>query len=245
MVRNSPQAAVSQRTAGLQVQRWLTALTLTLLVACASGPQRAVTHTVKRGDTLYSIAQRYAVDVRDLKRWNGIGRDNVIHPGQKLTVRASGAQGAGKAAGQPAVRASKPVPKAAPALPVGPPVQWQWPVDGGTAQLTARPNGGSGLMVRGTPGQEIKSAASGRVVYRGTGLLGYGQLLIIKHNDSYLSAYGHTASVVVSEGDYVAAGQRIGAMGTDQQGTPALYFEIRVNGAPGNPLAFLPPRPVS
>lgn len=97
-------------------------------------------------------------------------------------------------------------------------------------------------MIRGTAGQEIRSAASGRVVYFGSGLLGLGQLLIIKHNDSYLSAYGHADAVVVHEGDYVVAGQRIASMGTDGQGKPSLYFEIRINGAPGNPLTYLPAR---
>lgn len=215
-----------------------------MLVACASGPSPTATYTVKRGDTLYSIAQRFRIDVRELARWNSIGRDNVIFPGQTLRVQAASSR-AGKNTKASAQRPS-PSPRAAtPALPIGPPVQWRWPVDGGVALLTARPNGGSGLMIRGAQGQEIKSAASGRVVYTGTGLLGYGQLLIIKHNDSYLSAYGHTASLGVREGDYVVAGQRIGTMGTDPQGAPALYFEIRLNGSPENPLQFLPRRPAS
>jgi len=97
-------------------------------------------------------------------------------------------------------------------------------------------------MFHGQAGQEVRSAAGGRVVYSGTGLLGLGRLLIIKHNESYLSAYGHTDAVLVKEGDYVAAGQRIASMGSDNQGVPSLYFEIRINGAPGNPLAYLPAR---
>ena len=213
---------------------------LAMLVGCASGPGKATSYTVRRGDTLDAIAQRYHVEVRDLARWNGIGRDNVIHPGQILRLYSSDSRRM-KVAGQGRSAASSiPAPPATTTLPVGPPVQWQWPVDGGIAVLTARPNGGNGLMIRGAAGQEIKSAAGGRVVYTGTGLLGYGQLLIIKHNDSYLSAYGHTATLLVHEGDYVVAGQRIGTMGTDPQGTPALYFEIRINGAAGNPLAYLP-----
>jgi lipoprotein NlpD len=98
-------------------------------------------------------------------------------------------------------------------------------------------------MIHGKPGQEVRCAAGGRVVYSGTGLLGLGRLLIVKHNESYLSAYGLTDAVVVNEGDYVAAGQRIATMGVDSQGVPSLYFEIRINGAPGNPLTFLPARP--
>ncbi|HEY7642008.1 MAG TPA: peptidoglycan DD-metalloendopeptidase family protein, partial [Steroidobacteraceae bacterium] len=122
------------------------------------------------------------------------------------------------------------------------PVQWQWPVSGGTATLTSRPNGGQGLTVSGQLGDAIHAAAAGRVVYTGSGLLGYGQLVILKHNETYLSAYGHTQSVAVHEGDSVAAGQRIATMGLGPQGDAMLYFEIRINGTPGNPLSFLPSR---
>lgn len=121
-------------------------------------------------------------------------------------------------------------------------MQWQWPVDTGTPLLTTRPNGGQGLSISGQLGQDIRAAASGRVVYTGTGLLGYGQLVIIKHSDTYLSAYGHTQAVAVREQEAVVAGQRIATMGQGPQGTPLLYFEIRTNGAPGNPLLLLPQR---
>jgi lipoprotein NlpD len=225
--------------------RYVPALLLATLVACGSNPVRTPTYTVKRGDTLYAIAQRHRLDHRDLARWNGRGRDNVIYPGQVLRLYA-GSRAPGTTAkpggDKVATRSAAPVP---PAPLVAPPVQWLWPVDGGIATLMVRPNGGHGLVIRGIQGQEIRSAASGRVVYTGTGLLGLGQLLIIKHNESYLSAYGHTESMAVHEGDYVAAGQRVATMGTDTQGTPALYFEIRVNGAPTNPLVFLPARPAS
>jgi lipoprotein NlpD len=89
-------------------------------------------------------------------------------------------------------------------------------------------------------GQEIKAAAAGRVVYTGTGLLGYGQLVIVKHNDVYLSAYGHTQSVRVREQEVVQAGQTIATMGAGPSGTPTLYFEIRVNGRPTDPTPMLP-----
>jgi lipoprotein NlpD len=98
------------------------------------------------------------------------------------------------------------------------------------------------LNISGELGQPVLAAADGKVVYTGTGLLGYGQLMIIKHNESYLSAYGHIESVAVIEGDAVLAGQRVAAMGNGPQGAPLLYFEIRLNGAPGNPLLLLPQR---
>jgi lipoprotein NlpD len=96
--------------------------------------------------------------------------------------------------------------------------------------------------VSGQLGEDIRAAAAGHVVYTGSGLLGYGQLVILKHNETYLSAYGHTQSVAVREGDAVVAGQRIATMGAGPNGDAMLYFEIRINGTPGNPLAFLPKR---
>ena len=212
-------------------------LSAALLASCSSTPERRGTYTVKRGDTLSAIAGRHKLDWQDLARWNGIGRDYVIHPGQVLKLYPSrGRASARSNSASPARQAAR-----APALKVEP-VQWQWPVNGGTATLTSRPNGGQGLTVSGRLGDDIHAAAAGRVVYTGSGMLGYGQLVIVKHNESFLSAYGHTQSVAVHEGDAVAAGQRIATMGAGPQGDAMLYFEIRINGTPGNPLSFLPRR---
>jgi lipoprotein NlpD len=229
-----------------------------MLGGCASNASRKApqTYTVKRGDTLYSIALRYGLDYRDVARWNGIGRGYVIYPGQKLKLYPSSPQSRSAAARKPSTTqpaktgkasapsagtrsGTKPTPARAPA---GPPMKWQWPVTGGTPTLTSRPNGGYGLTISGRLGDEVRAAEAGRVVYTGSGLLGYGQLVIVKHNDTYLSAYGHTQAVVVREGDQVRAGQRIATMGAGPQGAPMLYFEIRINGEPHNPLQFLPPR---
>jgi lipoprotein NlpD len=220
-------------------------LALALLAGCASTPERGGTYTVKRGDTLYSIAFRHKLDYKDLARWNNIGRDYVIYPGQTLRLSASGKGSARTASSTP--RATTPARKAPPAprrpaIPTGPPVKWQWPVSGGTATLTSRPNGGQGLMIAGKSGDDVRAAGPGRVVYTGSGLLGYGQLIIVKHNETYLSAYGHLQSVLIQEGDAVTAGQRIATMGNGPQGSPQLYFEIRINGTPGNPLSLLPQR---
>ena len=213
-------------------------LLLCLLAACASDPPRSGTYIVRRGDTLYSIAAKHRVSYKDLARWNGIGRDYVIHPGQVLKLTRS--------AKIPVTTttASTPVP-ASPRSPppvLGPPIKWQWPVDQGKVTLTTRPNGAQGLTIEGAAGQEIHAASDGRVVYTGKGLLGYGQLVIIKHSETYLTAYGHTQAVSVREGATVSAGQRIATMGNGPQGTPMLYFEIRINGTPSNPLSLLPQR---
>lgn len=210
-------------------------LSAVLLASCSATPERRDSYTVKRGDTLSAIASRHKLEWQDLARWNGIGRDYVIHPGQVLKLYPS--RGRAVATGSPARQTARA------SAPSAAPVQWQWPVNGGTATLTSRPNGGQGLTVSGQLGAEVHAAAAGRVVYTGSGLLGYGQLVILKHNATFLSAYGHTQSVAVHEGDAVAAGQRIATMGAGPQGDAMLYFEIRINGTPGNPLTFLPRRP--
>lgn len=222
------------------VQRVLVLLISMLFAACSSSPSRPATYTVKRGDTLYAIAMRYDLDYKELARWNGIGRDYLIYPGQVLRLQS----GRGSVARPPARTASSSSPKrpVPPPKPIGPPVNWQWPVASGKPVLTTRPNGGQGLTISGQLGQEIRAAGPGRVVYTGSGLLGYGQLVIIKHNETYLSAYGHTEQVIVHEGQDVIGGQRVATMGTGPQGVPALYFEIRTNGTPGNPLLLLPAR---
>lgn len=231
--------------------RWLAPIliSLALLAGCASNDDRPATYLVKRGDTLYSIAFRHKLDYKDVARWNRIGRDYVIHPGQTLRLYPPGGRGervasAPKAAGKakPTKPKSTPSTPRQPVIPAGPPVKWQWPVSSGTATLTTRPNGGNGLMIVGQLGDEVRAAGSGRVVYTGSGLLGYGQLVIVKHNESYLSAYGHLQSVLTQEGEAVVAGQRIATMGNGPQGSPQLYFEIRINGTPGNPLSLLPQR---
>lgn len=219
--------------------RWLLVASLVCFAACSSSPPKpppGARYVVRSGDTLYRIATRHGLDYRDVARWNGIGRDYRIYPGQVLRLSPSTRASASSSVRSASTRTVPPKAPAAPQIP------WQWPVDGGTVTLTQRPNGGHGLTITGRLGQDIRAASSGRVVYLGTGLLGYGQLLIIKHDDTYLSAYGHTQRVTVKEGDAVSIGQRIATMGAGPQGTPMLYFEIRSNGTPGNPLLLLPKR---
>ena len=109
-------------------------------------------------------------------------------------------------------------------------------------QFGAKPGPGTGVLIDGKTGQPIVAAASGRVVYAGSGLIGYGQLIILKHNDTYLSAYGYTASLLVKEGEQVNKGQRIATMGEGPERKPRLHFEIRRNGEPVNPQRYLPAR---
>lgn len=204
---------------------------MALFAGCGSQPSRAPSsYTVKAGDTLYSIATRYGLDYRELARFNGIGNDYRIRVGEVLHFPNAGNKTA--VATQPAI----------PDKPALPPsnITWRWPTVAYSYAATLRPNGGHGLTIAGRVGQDIRAAAAGKVVYTGTGLLGYGQLIIIKHDDTYLSAYGHTQTVLVNEGDQVSAEQKIATMGNGPAGTPLLYFEIRANGQPLDPLSLLP-----
>lgn len=210
---------------------WLSSCVL-LLAACGTHPIASGTYTVKSGDTLYSIAQRYGVEVRDLAKFNNVGNDYRIYPGQVL--RLSQATAAARAPTRVTAPNERPIVIVPPSD-----IKWSWPTNGTSYAATTRPNGGVGLVINGRAGQDIKTAAAGRVVYTGSGLLGYGQLIIVKHDDVFLSAYGHAQTVLVHEGDQVAAGQTIATMGAGPTGAPMLYFEIRVNGQPTDPLLLL------
>ncbi|MCF6226423.1 MAG: peptidoglycan DD-metalloendopeptidase family protein [Xanthomonadales bacterium] len=122
-------------------------------------------------------------------------------------------------------------------------VHWQWPTNGTVIEtyLAGDPTR-SGLDIAGKEGQAIRAAASGSVVYSGNGLLGYGELIIIKHNDRFLSAYAHNRVRLVAEGDSIRAGQKIAEMGRGDNGRIKLHFEIRANGKPVNPRQYLPRR---
>ena len=170
---------------------------------------------------------------------NGIGGDYVIHPGDRLKLPRPG-RGA-SASTRP--QAERPVPRPSPSDPAYRPPAWRWPVDVGTvAGIVRQPSGGVGLRIDGGLNQPILAAADGKVVYTGTGLLGYGQVVIINHVRGWLTAYGHNAFVQVKEGEDVRAGQRIAAMGLGPGQQPMLYFEIRLEGDPLDPLTQLPSR---
>ncbi len=201
-------------------------------------------YTVKKGDTLYSIAWKYALDYRRLAAWNGIPEPYVIYPGQQLRLqkpankqraRDSGAKPAGAAPKRPAASATpdsrdQSIPQT---------IQWRWPTAGQLIKLDT-PIARKGISISGRQGQPVSAAADGRVVYSGSGLLGYGKLIIIKHNDVYLSAYAHNDTIHVKEGDRVTVGQKIATMGQGNNGQPVLHFEIRKDGKPVPPLTHLP-----
>jgi lipoprotein NlpD len=138
-----------------------------------------------------------------------------------------------------ATAASGPAVKPAPAAVAGAEanLKWVWP----TEQLGApRPVPGGGILLSGRLGQDVRAATAGRVVYSGNGLRGYGNLIIIKHAETLLSAYAHNREMLVHDGEEVGTGQVIAHMGAGPNQAPVLYFEIRRNGKPIDPLPFLP-----
>jgi len=145
----------------------------------------------------------------------------------------------GSQSGSPRRSASRPLPS----IPEQPAPQWSWPTRGRiNVEFGAKPGTGTGVLINGKPGQTIYAAASGHVVYAGSGLIGYGKLIILKHNDTYLSAYGYNASLLVKEGENIKKGQRIAKMGEGPERKARLHFEIRRNGRPVDPRKYLPAR---
>jgi lipoprotein NlpD len=132
-------------------------------------------------------------------------------------------------------------PAARPAVSQADPKAWRWPVDGRLiSRFKANDPSRNGIEIGGSQGQPVRAAAGGEVVYSGNGLIGYGELIIIKHSDRMLSAYGHNRKRLVAEGQAVAAGEQIAEMGKDERNRSLLHFEIRRDGTPQDPLRYLP-----
>jgi lipoprotein NlpD len=277
------------------------------------------THTVKRGDTLYSIAFRYGMDFRTVAAANGIAPPYTIYPGQQIRLSPSPqAVSAAPASTYPVAiphasvpqpapppvpaprtapaprpvpppaLANSPLPPAAPEaatplpaaaaeqsvavipapvpVPVPAPVParepsqetpkpksgaesfngekvtvWRWPTSGPVTRGYSE-SVHKGIDIGGARGDAVTAVAAGKVVYAGTGIAGFGELLIIKHNDVYLSAYGHNEELLVAEGDTVVAGQTIAQKGSSGTDAVKLHFEIRQEGKPIDPQRLLPGR---
>jgi lipoprotein NlpD len=224
--------------------------------AATSTPRPGQAVTVRRGDTLYRIAVNNGISPMDLALWNGIGPPYTIYPGQRLNLYPSSgtrtASTARPAQTRPAGTTTQPRPAVTPTqappqpsvpAPAASPLTWRWPTDG---QVVARYAAGDptkqGIGIAGNGGQAVRAAADGVVVYSGSGLVGYGELVIIKHDEEWLTAYGHNRTRMVNEGARVAAGQQIAEMGRSGAARDMLHFEIRYNGKPVDPLRYLPAR---
>ena len=246
----------------------LASCTSTTQVYVSRRDARAAVHVVQRGETLTKIAWQHRVDPQELASWNGIQNADELRVGQRLRLvpprgyvaaapapatsastppappRASTTKRSSPSATTPAAR-STPPPVARPsgsggAAPASTPVRWSWPTDGSiVSRFGADGSVGSGLGIGGRAGQPVRAAAAGRVVYAGGGLIGYGQLVIIKHDETFLSAYGYNSELLVTQGQDVAGGATIALMGNGPNRQPRLHFEIRRNGVPVDPLLFV------
>lgn len=276
-------------------------------VAAAGVPGCPENYTVKKGDTLYSIALEHGADYKDVIVWNRIDNPNRILVGQVLCVKAPGDSGvavakpiSGAAIEKRSLDGSTAVPAAPAAAPVssdgikrepragkepytdqalaaaqagtasgaaagtvaakpeqkiepkaetkpesrdskeGDEPAWGWPASGKT--LSGFSDSSKGIDIAGKTGDPVLAAAEGKVVYAGVGLRGYGKLVIIKHNATYLTAYAHNSNVLVKEGQNVVKGQKIAEIGNTDTDTTKLHFEVRRQGKPVDPLKHLPPR---
>lgn len=241
----------------VSLNRCVLVLPLLVLAACSNLYRyEAQSYVVQPGDTLYSIAWRHGLDQRELAAWNGMSDPNRLYVGQRLALSGTGSVASAASAtapgGRPASASSSTQPASAPASrPASRPASpvsgsagvpsWQWPVRGPlVARYGERGPLSTGIGISGALGTDIVTSAPGRVVYAGTGLRDYGQLIIIEHSANWLSAYGHNRRILVAEGDQVRAGQKLAEMGPGPDNRPQLHFEIRRNGDPVDPMSLLP-----
>lgn len=235
--------------------------------AMADNAGKAGFYTVRPGDTLIRIGLDQGQNWRDIARWSGLDNPNLIEVGQVLrvvppgtdpTVAASRPVGSGRAEARPletrpatpsavpsgaasAASTNPPVANTAPARDAEEEVSWQWPAPGPV--LSPFEEGGSkGLAIGGKTGEPVMAAADGRVVYAGSGLRGYGNLVIVKHNATFLTAYAHNQALLVKEDQVVRRGQKIAEMGSSDAERVQLHFEIRRLGKPVDPARLLPAR---
>ncbi|WP_404363481.1 peptidoglycan DD-metalloendopeptidase family protein [Marinobacter sp.] len=225
-------------------------------------------HVVKPGETLYSIAWRYGRDYRELGNANNIGPPWDIKPGRVLRLDRRGkvvADSQQRASPAPAPGPRKSPGRAAPTQKASVPpkvqkapsrntplpeqtqmvagIKWQWPHVGTViAGFSASGKVNKGIDIAGKAGDPVRTSAAGNVVYAGSGLLGYGNLIIVNHNEHFLSAYAHNRRILVREGEDVKAGQVIAELGSTGTDRNKLHFEIRKNGNPVDPVPYLPPR---
>jgi lipoprotein NlpD len=226
-------------------------------------------YTVRSGDTLIRIGLDHGQSFRDIARWNNLDNPNRIEVGQVLrVVPPAGAAAVSKAVPQSSVSSAptpalaplplaidKPAPQvaavasapaasvsaAAPAVSPEDDISWIWPTSGPVlAGFDEVKN--KGLDIGGAAGDPVLAAADGRVVYVGAGLRGYGNLIILKHNNTYLTAYAHNQTLLIKEDQTVRKGQKIAEMGSSDADRVKLHFEVRRQGKPVDPSKYLPPR---
>lgn len=210
--------------------------TIAVLAACAgnnTSSNRTVPdgyYKVRPGDTLTQIAKRYGQNVNTLVAWNNLPNASQIEVGQVLRVRRHVAS-RNTATQQRQATAVTPINR----------LSLQWPTDNASSSIIQRYNGttSKGIDIAGTQGQQIRSAASGTVIYVGEEVRGYGKLILISHNDYTITAYAHNETLLVQKDQKVQAGQVISTMGSSDTDSVKLHFEVRLNGKAVDPLPYL------
>lgn len=210
-------------------------------------------YTVRPGDTLVRIGLETGQNWRDIAQWNSLDNPHVIEVGQVLRVVppvsavavAPAAPAPAASAPAPVATAPEPAASAPRPAPSGPDdaIAWGWPTPGAATVLAGfDEQKNKGIDIGGRAGDPVVAAADGRVVYAGAGLRGYGNLIILKHNNTYLTAYAHNQTLLVKEDQNVRKGQKIAEMGSTDTDRVKLHFEIRRQGKPVDPTRYLPPR---
>jgi len=233
---------------------------------------------VKRGDTLYSIAQEHGVDPRDVAQWNGLNDPTLLRVGQQLRVgpplawasapaavvepeRSATAQvGSARILGRVESRPLDTLPPLPPRAPAKPELarmeaparveleksatpnatsQFIWPVKGKVLAEFAEPRR-KGIDIDGKPGDPIVASAPGHVTYIGSGIPGMGKLVVLKHDNGFITVYAHNRNILVKEKQAVARGQKIAELGSTDAERPKLHFQIRKGAAAVDPLLYLP-----
>ena len=220
-------------------------------------------HTVRKGETLYAIAWRYGRDYKELASANKIKPPYSIKYGQRIRLDLRGTVSSNSynphtsknktskkktnTTNNKVTSTSSKKSSTSRKTKSVKGVKWRWPHLGRIIATYTKPKANAdkvnkGIDIAGKIGDSVFSAASGEVVYAGSGLLGYGKLIIINHNEHYLSAYAHNEQILVKEGQKIKSGQKIAEMGNTGTNRVKLHFEIRRDGKPVNPLNYLPKR---
>lgn len=250
-------------------------LSCLILGACAQESEQAsvvnawsssvpATHRVSSGETLYSIAWEYDMDVKTLAAMNHLKKPYHLYPGHQLFLKQVSLIPSADLKPEPEAPQKKTVQKnfakvavtwhrptssknqryrqtifSNPSLTSS--KSWIWPSKGLIIKAYGR-NGNKGIDIAGSYGEPIMAAKAGKIVYSGSGLPGYGNLILINHGGNYLSAYAHNRRVLVHEGDWIKLGEKIAEMGSTGTNRVQLHFEVRRNGMPVNPMQYLPRR---
>lgn len=224
---------------------------LALLAACSSSYNTKYTkntfgienppyvYTVQSKDSLFSIAWRYGLELEKIQKINNLSDPNKIFVGQKLRLRSSGNKSTATSK-KPTSRtqASRTTQKKRSAPPTR--ANWVWPMRGAVVRgFNPKRIGANGIRIAGNPNQTVNAADSGVVAYKGNGLNGYGNVIIIKHNNGLLSAYGFLSKTYVREGQRIKKRQKIGTVGYASNRKLMLHFEVRRNGKPVNPKQYI------